>query len=296
MQSMSAPDLSALSPKPCLTCGRVITPRAKWAKNWDSIKYCSDRCRTTRIGRVVATWRLPRRGEAGATNPAPASALHTGTMARLLVVESTDHGRMARLDIEAWVEATILEVASDSSGTQSRSGKGAGTGKAKSKGKSKDKAGSAPLPTLEDVEKALLDEAAAVAPGPVAGQQQQQPAPASESRNEGPGGDEGSDEGTETEDLPPPPSSGQHPLYVALDSPPGLRERVRRAARRMALGLPSTMPARNADADVDANAEVAPESASQPPSIELVQHGKTLHTLDDFSFAKGSLSIRILRR
>jgi hypothetical protein len=31
--------------KTCLTCGRVIEPRKKWLKNWDEIKYCSDRCR-----------------------------------------------------------------------------------------------------------------------------------------------------------------------------------------------------------------------------------------------------------
>ncbi len=31
--------------KTCLTCGRIIEPRKKWEKNWDEIKYCSDRCR-----------------------------------------------------------------------------------------------------------------------------------------------------------------------------------------------------------------------------------------------------------
>jgi hypothetical protein len=31
--------------KICDTCGRIIEPRKKWAKNWDQIKYCSDRCR-----------------------------------------------------------------------------------------------------------------------------------------------------------------------------------------------------------------------------------------------------------
>ena len=29
----------------CLVCGRLIEPRKKWIKNWDQIKYCSDRCR-----------------------------------------------------------------------------------------------------------------------------------------------------------------------------------------------------------------------------------------------------------
>lgn len=31
--------------KVCVVCGRVITPRKKWAKNFDEIKYCSDACR-----------------------------------------------------------------------------------------------------------------------------------------------------------------------------------------------------------------------------------------------------------
>jgi hypothetical protein len=35
--------------KVCARCGREITWRAKWAKNWDSIKYCSDRCRKQRV-------------------------------------------------------------------------------------------------------------------------------------------------------------------------------------------------------------------------------------------------------
>ena len=26
-------------------CGRTIEPRKKWAKNWDEIKYCSEKCR-----------------------------------------------------------------------------------------------------------------------------------------------------------------------------------------------------------------------------------------------------------
>jgi len=31
--------------KICDSCGRIIEPRKKWAKNWDEVKYCSDRCR-----------------------------------------------------------------------------------------------------------------------------------------------------------------------------------------------------------------------------------------------------------
>lgn len=31
--------------KTCLVCGRIINPRQKWEKNWDQIKYCSEKCR-----------------------------------------------------------------------------------------------------------------------------------------------------------------------------------------------------------------------------------------------------------
>ncbi len=35
--------------KPCERCGRTMQWRAKWAKNWDSVKYCSDACRKQRL-------------------------------------------------------------------------------------------------------------------------------------------------------------------------------------------------------------------------------------------------------
>lgn len=31
--------------KTCVTCGRIIEPRKKWAQNFAQIKYCSERCR-----------------------------------------------------------------------------------------------------------------------------------------------------------------------------------------------------------------------------------------------------------
>jgi hypothetical protein len=34
-----------LPSKPCAACGRTLTWRKKWAKNWDEVKYCSDTCR-----------------------------------------------------------------------------------------------------------------------------------------------------------------------------------------------------------------------------------------------------------
>jgi hypothetical protein len=32
-------------PKTCATCGRTITWRKKWARNWQQVRYCSDGCR-----------------------------------------------------------------------------------------------------------------------------------------------------------------------------------------------------------------------------------------------------------
>jgi hypothetical protein len=34
-----------LPSKPCAVCGRPMTWRKAWAKNWDDVKYCSEACR-----------------------------------------------------------------------------------------------------------------------------------------------------------------------------------------------------------------------------------------------------------
>ena len=39
---------SDLPSKVCLCCGRPFVWRKKWAKVWDEVKYCSDRCRHQR--------------------------------------------------------------------------------------------------------------------------------------------------------------------------------------------------------------------------------------------------------
>lgn len=36
---------AALPHKPCLHCGRPMSWRKAWAKNWDSVRFCSERCR-----------------------------------------------------------------------------------------------------------------------------------------------------------------------------------------------------------------------------------------------------------
>lgn len=37
-----------LPSKPCAACGRPMSWRKAWAKNWDEVKYCSDACRRGR--------------------------------------------------------------------------------------------------------------------------------------------------------------------------------------------------------------------------------------------------------
>lgn len=52
-----APNKADLPSKVCLCCGRPFTWRKKWAKVWDEVKYCSDRCRgsrTTQLGAPAA--------------------------------------------------------------------------------------------------------------------------------------------------------------------------------------------------------------------------------------------------
>lgn len=45
MKMTKKPDLPT---KICLSCGRPFTWRKKWARHWDEVKYCSDRCRGQR--------------------------------------------------------------------------------------------------------------------------------------------------------------------------------------------------------------------------------------------------------
>ncbi|MCY7300112.1 MAG: DUF2256 domain-containing protein [Ilumatobacteraceae bacterium] len=39
---------AALPSKLCAVCGRTMTWRKAWAKNWDDVRYCSDACRRQR--------------------------------------------------------------------------------------------------------------------------------------------------------------------------------------------------------------------------------------------------------
>ncbi|MBC3907758.1 DUF2256 domain-containing protein [Undibacterium umbellatum] len=41
---------SDLPSKLCQTCGLPFNWRKKWEKNWDEVKYCSQRCRNNNHG------------------------------------------------------------------------------------------------------------------------------------------------------------------------------------------------------------------------------------------------------
>jgi hypothetical protein len=40
--------------KICTTCGRAISWRRKWEKDWDAVKHCSDACRASKPGEAGA--------------------------------------------------------------------------------------------------------------------------------------------------------------------------------------------------------------------------------------------------
>ena len=45
---------ASLPSKICIVCGREMTWRKSWAKNWDEVKYCSDACRAKKPGVSMA--------------------------------------------------------------------------------------------------------------------------------------------------------------------------------------------------------------------------------------------------
>ncbi|MSV61371.1 MAG: DUF2256 domain-containing protein [Actinobacteria bacterium] len=45
--SRSAQTKNGFPPKICATCGRPFEWRRKWSRDWENVRYCSDRCRTS---------------------------------------------------------------------------------------------------------------------------------------------------------------------------------------------------------------------------------------------------------
>jgi len=44
----------SLPSKPCAACGRPMTWRKRWARTWEQVLYCSDRCRQDARGQKRA--------------------------------------------------------------------------------------------------------------------------------------------------------------------------------------------------------------------------------------------------
>jgi hypothetical protein len=49
---------SHLPTKPCAVCGRSITWRKKWERDWDNIRFCSDACRRAGVSDTDAALEL----------------------------------------------------------------------------------------------------------------------------------------------------------------------------------------------------------------------------------------------
>lgn len=228
--------LSDLQKKPCLLCGREITPRAAFARNWDEIKYCSDSCR--RQKKLNSTVSLPIassiinhlqicKGQVASSAQDPRE-----TILWAFSTASTADGSSVKVNIEDWVESAILHVA----------------GRHSAKGR----------PTCEDVEEALKIEARHA------------------NEHIRPQGESSGSEMTESERQS---SAADGPnlsdaLLSALDAAPGLRERVRRAARRLLILSPEQS-----------------QDGSHRRKLRLRQGKRDLVTLEDVSYAKGSIEL-----
>ena len=51
-----------LPTKTCASCGRTMTWRKSWARSWDDVRYCSDRCRRRRRSPVDIALEAALRG------------------------------------------------------------------------------------------------------------------------------------------------------------------------------------------------------------------------------------------
>lgn len=52
--------------KPCAVCGRVITWRKKWARDWEQVRHCSDACRRNGLDPLDVALEAAVRGMAAA--------------------------------------------------------------------------------------------------------------------------------------------------------------------------------------------------------------------------------------
>jgi hypothetical protein len=55
MKTMFKGNKQSLPSKPCTVCGRDMTWRKAWAKNWDQVLYCSEACRKNKSNKAQAS-------------------------------------------------------------------------------------------------------------------------------------------------------------------------------------------------------------------------------------------------
>jgi hypothetical protein len=45
---------ASLPSKPCVVCGRPMSWRKAWAKNWEHVRYCSEACRKRKASKAAS--------------------------------------------------------------------------------------------------------------------------------------------------------------------------------------------------------------------------------------------------
>lgn len=270
------PPSSSLDKKPCRTCGREMKPDAKQVASGNSVETCSHSCRVFRIGKkpnqaVVTDEVQDRIGrmrgggngdehvqcavrqvltllEGARTASAPAHPPPPDSLADAAAAAASatpPTPPLLLIDVDAWIELTMLDVVQRHRRAAS-------------------------FATCEDVEGAIMHVVRAAAEH---------------------GGD-AEDAGTDRHASPhhdaatAPPSTSQPKRTLAntLESGPGLRERVRRAARRLFI-LPR---------DKWASAGT-PLARDFPTGLDVLQNGKVVDGLAGVSFAKGTMQLRVRR-
>lgn len=223
---MASSSATTLQPKPCITCARQITPRAKWEKDWPSIKTCSDSCKAFKPGAKPTKWMLRCSGER-----LDAAVKHDSLLAQCLTFKEAEEGGregLLNVDVEAWLELILL----DSAPAPSHDGK--------------------KLPCDDDAARRLAESAQRF-----------------------------DDEALATEDASTTTTLSKH----VSEAGPGLRERVRRACRRLFI-LPPDLWACRAYLDVESS------QSEHNGGLDLLQNGKVLNGLEGASFAKGPIYFR----
>lgn len=106
--------------KTCVVCGRTITWRKKWARDWDEVKYCSDGCRRRAKGAAstvdenldrVLTRLLAERGAGKTVCPSEVARAVGGEQWRDLMEPARSAARraVARGDAEITQQGRVVD-------------------------------------------------------------------------------------------------------------------------------------------------------------------------------------------